>query len=103
MTVIATGGAVPATHRVGLAYGRHRFQLDHGGLRGIGYLRRQRDPEDERQVLVSLTDAGRRSREKGLGVDLTQACGLTTDEFLRMQKAVATLRHNLIKSVRERV
>jgi len=72
-------------------------------LEGIGYLRRQRDPEDERQVLVSLTEAGRRLREKGLGMDLTQACGLTSDEFPRMQKAVATLRNNLIKSVRGNV
>jgi hypothetical protein len=103
MTVVATGSAVPATHRVGLAYGPRRFQLDHGGLCGIGYLRRQWDPEDERQVLVSLTDTGRRLREKGLGMDLTQACGLTADEFPRMQKAVATLRNNLIKALRERV
>ena len=35
-------------------------------LEAMGYLRRQRDPADERQVLVSLTDAGRRLREKGL-------------------------------------
>jgi DNA-binding MarR family transcriptional regulator len=69
-------------------------------LEGLGYLRRQRDPEDERQVLVTLTDAGRRLREKGLGMDLTEACGLAPDEFPRMQKAVATLRNNLIKSVR---
>ncbi|WP_158903641.1 MarR family winged helix-turn-helix transcriptional regulator [Burkholderia sp. L27(2015)] len=69
-------------------------------LEAIGYLRRQRDPEDERQVLVSLTDTGRRLREKGLSMDLTEACGLAADEFPRMQKAVARLRNNLIDSVR---
>ena len=30
----------------------------------MGYLRRQRAAADERQVLVSLTDAGRGLREK---------------------------------------
>ena len=34
-------------------------------LETMGYLRRQRDAADERQVLVSLTDAGRRLRRKG--------------------------------------
>ena len=67
-------------------------------LEGLGYLRRQRDPADERQVLVSLTDAGRRLREKGLGMNLVKASGLTAEEFPRMQKAVVTLRDNLIKA-----
>jgi DNA-binding MarR family transcriptional regulator len=69
-------------------------------LEGMGYLRRQRDPADERQVLVSLTDAGRRLREKGLGMNLVEASGLTADEFPRMQKAVVTLRNNLIKTAK---
>ena len=32
-------------------------------LESIGYIRRQRDPADERQVRVSLTPAGRRLLE----------------------------------------
>ncbi|MDB5368132.1 MAG: marR family protein [Rhodospirillales bacterium] len=67
-------------------------------LEAMGYLRRQRDPTDERQVLVSLTDAGRRLREKGLGMNLVKASGLTQDEFAKMQKGVVTLRDNLIKA-----
>jgi DNA-binding MarR family transcriptional regulator len=67
-------------------------------LEGMGYLRRQRDSADERQVIVSLTDAGRRLREKGLGMNLVKACGLTDEEFPAMQKAVVTLRGNLIKA-----
>ena len=67
-------------------------------LETMGYLRRQRDPADERQVKVSLTDAGRRLREKGLGMNLIAASGLTPDEFPKVQKAVATLRNNLIKA-----
>ena len=69
-------------------------------LEGMGYLRRRRDPADERQVLVSLTDAGRRLREKGLGMNFVEASGLTADEFSKMQKAVVTLRNNLIKAAK---
>jgi DNA-binding MarR family transcriptional regulator len=68
-------------------------------LEAMGYLERQRDPEDERQVLVSLTKSGRRLREKGLKMDLVEATGLAPDEFARVQKAIVTLRNNLIKSV----
>jgi DNA-binding MarR family transcriptional regulator len=67
-------------------------------LEGMGYLHRQRDPTDERQVLVSLTDAGRRLREKGLGMNLVKASGLTPEEFGKMQKGVVTLRSNLIRA-----
>ena len=67
-------------------------------LEGMGYLRRQRDPTDERQVLVNLTDAGRRLREKGLTMNLVEASGLTPEEFGKMQKGVVTLRDNLIKA-----
>jgi MarR family transcriptional regulator, organic hydroperoxide resistance regulator len=67
-------------------------------LEGMGYLRRERDPADERQVVVSLTDAGRRLREKGLDMNLVEATGLAPEEFAKMQKAVVTLRGNLIKA-----
>jgi DNA-binding MarR family transcriptional regulator len=68
-------------------------------LEAMGYLRRQRDPADERQVLVTLTDSGRRLREKGLTMNLVKASGLTPEEFAKMQKGVVTLRGNLIKAV----
>jgi DNA-binding MarR family transcriptional regulator len=67
-------------------------------LEGMGYLRRQRDPGDERQVLVSLTEAGRRLREKGLAMNLVEASGLTREEFAKMQKGVVSLRNNLIRA-----
>ena len=67
-------------------------------LEGMGFLRRQRDPADERQVIISLTDAGRRLREKGLTMNLVKASGLTPEEFVKMQKGVVTLRNNLIKA-----
>lgn len=50
-------------------------------LEAAGYVERQRDPEDERQVRVGLTKSGRRLREKGLNMDLVEATGLAPDEF----------------------
>ena len=47
-------------------------------LESMGYLRRQRDPADERQVRVSLTDEGRRLREKGMHMNLVKSTGLST-------------------------
>jgi DNA-binding MarR family transcriptional regulator len=68
-------------------------------LEAMGYLRRQRDPSDERQVLVSLTEEGRRLRENALCKSLFNATGLSAEEFPKLQQAVVALRDNLIKSV----
>jgi DNA-binding MarR family transcriptional regulator len=70
-------------------------------LEAMGYLRRQRDPADERQVRVNLTDAGRRLREKGMHMKLVKSSGLKADEVTRLQKTVVTLRDNLIKATAE--
>ncbi|WP_119304932.1 MarR family winged helix-turn-helix transcriptional regulator [Dongia deserti] len=69
-------------------------------LESMGYIRRQRSSEDERQVVVSLTESGRRLREKGLEMNLVKASGLTPEEFRKMQKGVVTLRDNLMKVAR---
>ncbi|ODP33778.1 MarR family winged helix-turn-helix transcriptional regulator [Pandoraea sp. ISTKB] len=66
-------------------------------LEELGYLRRQRDPADERQVIVSLTDAGRQLREKGGQRDLVAATGLGPEEFDRTQKAIVKMRDSLLK------
>lgn len=71
-------------------------------LETMGYVRRQRDPKDERQVVVSLTDAGRRVREKALPLNLVKESGLAPDEFAKMQKGIVTLRDNLTKVVKGR-
>jgi len=71
-------------------------------LEVMGYVLRQRDPHDERQVIVSLTKSGRSLRAKGLDMNLVEACGLTPKDFSKVQKAIVTLRNNLIKSVQER-
>jgi DNA-binding MarR family transcriptional regulator len=66
-----------------------------------GYLRRRRDPSDERQVLVSLTEAGRRLREKGQERSrVGAATGLTPEEFKTLQRAVVRLRNNLVEHVK---
>lgn len=71
-------------------------------LEGMGYLRRQRDPEDERQVRVNLTDEGRQLRERGLSKNLIEASGLSAEEFPKMQKAVVTLRDHLLKAAQRK-
>jgi DNA-binding MarR family transcriptional regulator len=69
-------------------------------LEGMGYVSRQRDPKDERQVVVSLTDAGRAVREKALPLNLVKESGLTPEEFAAMQKGAVKLRDNLIKGTK---
>ncbi len=65
-------------------------------LESLGFLVRRRDPKDERQVVVSLTDAGRALREKGAQRTLVKATGLEPDEFKLVQKTVAKVRDNLL-------
>ena len=71
-------------------------------LETMGYLRRQRNPTDERQVRISLTEAGRLLREKGMHMNLVAATGLKPDEFARLQETVVTVRDNLIKATAEK-
>jgi DNA-binding MarR family transcriptional regulator len=71
-------------------------------LEEMGYVRRQRDARDERQVLVSLTEAGRKLREKGFSMNLLEETGLTPQQFREIQAAVAMLRDNLVESTRKR-
>jgi MarR family transcriptional regulator, organic hydroperoxide resistance regulator len=68
-------------------------------LETMGFIRRHRDPADERQVRVSLTPAGRRLIEKDIGGAVIDATGLG-DEFPVVQKTVSRLRDNLLKSTK---
>lgn len=70
-------------------------------LEGLGYLVRRRDPADERQVRVSLTDAGRALREKGAQRTLVKATGLAPQEFAELQKSVVKVRNNLVTHGRD--
>ena len=66
-------------------------------LESIGFIHRQRDPADERQVRVSLTPAGRNLLESNPGVSLVDATGLG-EEFPVVQKSVVRLRDNLLRA-----
>ncbi|HKP24152.1 MAG TPA: MarR family transcriptional regulator [Dongiaceae bacterium] len=70
-------------------------------LEAMGYVRRQRAVEDERQVVVSLTEAGRRLREKATTTNLLKATGLDPEDFRKLQRSVVTLRDNLIDAASE--
>ncbi|HWW07294.1 MarR family transcriptional regulator [Collimonas sp.] len=69
-------------------------------LEAMGYVRRERDSEDERSVLVSLTETGRELREKAFAFrEVTaKASGLAPEEFRVLQKAIVNLRTNLMKA-----
>ncbi len=68
-------------------------------LESLGYVRRQRDPADERQVRVGLTPAGRRLLETNPALSLVDATGLG-EEFPVVQKSVVRLRDNLLRATR---
>jgi len=69
-------------------------------LEAMGYVRRQRSAADERQVVVSLTDAGRRAREKIASTSLVKATGLNAEDFRAMQRGVVALRNNLMAATK---
>ena len=71
-------------------------------LEAEGYLRRQRSTADERQVVVSLTDAGRALRERAFNITLKDAVGLTEEEFALLRTMTVKLRNNLVKAVKDR-
>jgi DNA-binding MarR family transcriptional regulator len=70
-------------------------------LESMGYIRRQRDPADERQVRVALTPAGRHLLEKDVGVSLVDATGLG-DDFPAVQQTIVRLRDNLLRATQAR-
>lgn len=66
-------------------------------LESAGYIRRRRDPADERQVRANLTPAGRRLLGKGIGAVLVEDAGLGAD-LAAVQKGVVRLRDNLLRA-----
>ena len=65
-------------------------------LEAMGYIRRQRDPADERQVVVSLTDAGWALRDKISSAGLVKACGLSPEEFASLRQNIVAVRDKMI-------
>jgi DNA-binding MarR family transcriptional regulator len=70
-------------------------------LEELGYLDRRRDPADERQVIISLTEAGRRLRKQGGQRDLIAATGLGPEEFATLQKAIVKMRDSLLQHTQD--
>ncbi|WP_341704884.1 MarR family transcriptional regulator [Ferrovibrio sp.] len=63
-------------------------------LEATGYVTRQRNPDDERQVQIRLTQRGRDLREQALVCPSTvlQASGRSMDELMKMKEATFALR-----------
>lgn len=68
-------------------------------LESAGYIRRRRDPADERQVRLSLTPAGRALLDRDFSATLLDAAGLG-DDFRAVQQSVVRLRDNLVRATR---
>jgi DNA-binding MarR family transcriptional regulator len=68
-------------------------------LESSGYVERQRDPADERQVRIRLTAAGKKLQKQfeSIACDLFGATGMG-DEFSAVQQSIARLRDNLLRS-----
>jgi MarR family transcriptional regulator, organic hydroperoxide resistance regulator len=71
-------------------------------LEVMGYVRRQRLPNDERHVRVGLTQAGYRLRESALGKNLLWETGIPAEEASLVQRMLATIRNNLLKVIKRR-
>ena len=70
-------------------------------MEAAGLLSRSRSPEDERQVLVSLTTKGRNLRRKAEGIPacILSASGLSLPEATALRQQLASLRAALAGSV----
>jgi len=67
----------------------------------LGYVERRRDPRDERQVIVSLTAAGRALREQGAQRNLVQATGLDAGQFAAARRTMNEVRDNLLRHTQQ--
>lgn len=70
-------------------------------LEAEGLLSRTRSREDERVVVVELTDAGRALQDKAMGIPqcILGASGLELDQLRKLQSDLIALRANLQASV----
>jgi DNA-binding MarR family transcriptional regulator len=66
-------------------------------LEAMGHITRQRDPQDERQVRVRLTQQGRNVRERALAFrdELVEAMKLGAADFQHLREDLVKLRSNL--------
>ncbi len=69
-------------------------------LEALGYVARRRAAADERQVMVTLTAAGRALREKGAQRTLVRATGLDPAQFAAARATLHEVRDHLLESTR---
>nr|WP_280520999.1 MarR family transcriptional regulator [Streptacidiphilus jiangxiensis] len=100
MLVLWEHGVVPVKE-IGTA-----LQLDYGTLtplikrlEGSGLVRRERDPEDERTVLVSLTEQGEAIRERARTVPsaIGDAMALPPQDFEDVKRILRQLTRNVAR------
>jgi DNA-binding MarR family transcriptional regulator len=81
-----------------------RLQLDPGSVTPVvkrleqeGYLTRGRDPEDERNRVLTLTPAGKKLRTAGAQIAqrVAQACAISHDELKAMAQSLDQLNSKL--------
>jgi DNA-binding MarR family transcriptional regulator len=71
-------------------------------LEAIEYLSRNRDPADERQVRVRLTNAGRALQKKARGIPqcILEASGLSLADLRKLLREIKAVRQRLLKSAK---
>jgi DNA-binding MarR family transcriptional regulator len=68
-------------------------------LEAEGYLLRNRDPKDERNRVLTLTDAGKKLRAAGLRISqqIAAACDLQLKDFVQLMAGLDKLSRNLAR------
>jgi DNA-binding MarR family transcriptional regulator len=66
-------------------------------LESVGHVKRRRDPADERQVRIFLTDAGRKLRQRAANIPrcILDASGLDGGQAKRLLEEISALRKTL--------
>lgn len=66
-------------------------------LEAAGHVRRERNPADERQVLIRLTDSGRALKEqtRSFWDHLSSATDMSVEEMVELRDGIQQLRSNL--------
>ncbi|HSH54178.1 MAG TPA: MarR family transcriptional regulator, partial [Methylotenera sp.] len=70
-------------------------------LEKLGFIQRQRAPEDERKVIITLTEEGRALQLQAVDVHAQIACstGCALNELQELNNQLILLRTNLIKNL----